>query len=584
MNPVTSLILRQMRAPLIVIVAVFSIATLGMVLIPGIDDQGQVWRMDFFHALYFVSFTATTIGFGEIPYPLTDAQRLWALITIFFSVIGWFYALTKIISLVQTPLFKKSVIQSNFKRSLNQIHQDFYLICGFGETGADLVEGLANKEIRCVVIDNNQAAIESLDIQNYLSYVPGIEADAKNPDQLANAGLNHAHCKGVIAVTNSDSCNLKISITSKLLHPKLTVICRTEHKDYEENMKSFNTEHTINPYDTFAQNFAMAMKSSSLHLLNDWLTGVPDTILGMPLSFDKGHWILCGYGRLGQRLYNVLKQHNHTVTIIDTIPELKDEFHRKNPHDSTQFIIGTGTDAETLKQAGLIDAVGLIAGSNNDSNNLSCVMTAHMFNTKMITIARQNEMINKALFNLSHTDIIMHPSEIVARRIRTLLVNPLLIDFLDECFKQSNDWINITISKLSGAISEVKPHCWTININKKDSPAIQRIISIGRKVTLSDILKSPIQRQQDLCCLPLMISRGDEKILLPERDFKIIENDKILFCGISQAEQYISHCMHDIHSLNYIMSLNDAPDSLFARYLKGSTKKQRRGKKKREKD
>jgi len=75
MNPVTSLILRQMRAPLIVIVAVFSIATLGMVLIPGVDDQGQVWRMDFFHALYFVSFTATTIGFGEIPYPLTDEQQ-----------------------------------------------------------------------------------------------------------------------------------------------------------------------------------------------------------------------------------------------------------------------------------------------------------------------------------------------------------------------------------------------------------------------------------------------------------------------------------------------------------------------------
>lgn len=578
MNPVTSLILRQMRAPLIVIVAVFSIATLGMVLIPGVDDQGQVWRMDFFHALYFVSFTATTIGFGEIPYPLTDAQRLWALLTIFFSVIGWFYALTKIVSLVQTPLFKKAVIHSNFKRSLNQIHESFYLICGFGETGSDLVEGLANKDIRCVVIDSSQTAIDSLEIQNYLSYVPGIEADAMNPEQLAYAGLSRRLCKGIIAITNSDKCNLKIAITAKLLHPKITVICRTEHKDFEENMKSFNTDHTINPYDTFAHSFAMAMKSSSLHLLNEWLTGVPDTTLNIPIVFTKGHWILCGYGRLGQRIYSILKQHNHSVTIIDTIAELKDEFHKNNPNDKTEFIIGTGTDAETLKKAGVVNAVGLIAGSNNDSNNLSCIMTAQMFNSNLIIIARQNEMINKELFNSSHADIIMHPSEIVARRIRTLLTNPLLIDFLDECFKQSNEWINITISKLSGAISEVKPHCWTVTISEDQSPAIYRIISMGRKVKLGDILKSPIQRQQDLCCLPLMVERNGNKILSPNDDFMIQADDQILFCGISQAEQHISHCMLDIHSLNYIMSLNDAPDSLLARYLKGTTKQKRRGK------
>ncbi|MCK4710846.1 MAG: NAD-binding protein, partial [Gammaproteobacteria bacterium] len=426
MNPVTSLILKQMRAPLIVIVTVFSIATLGMVLIPGVDDQGHVWHMDFFHALYFVSFTATTIGFGEIPYPLTDAQRLWALLTIFFSVIGWFYALSKIISLIQTPLFKKAVVHANFKHSLKQIHENFYLICGYGETGQDLVEGLANKDIRCVVLDNSRAAIDTLEVQNYVSYVPGLEANAEIPNQLDYAGLSHPLCQGIIAVTNSDNCNLKIAITSKLLHPDVPVICRTEHTDYEENMKSFNTDHTINPYDTFAHGFAMAMKSSALHLLNEWLTGVPDTTLSDPVVFAEGHWILCGYGRLGKRLYKILKENNHSVTIIDTIAELKDEFHKNNPDDNTKFIIGTGTDAETLKEAGVLDAVGLVAGSDNDSNNLSSIMTAQMFNTELVIVARQNEMVNKELFNASHADIIMHPSEIVARRIRTLLINPLL--------------------------------------------------------------------------------------------------------------------------------------------------------------
>ena len=576
MTPATSLILRQMRAPLIVIITVFSIATLGMVLIPGIDANGQPWHMSFFHALYFVSFTATTIGFGEIPYPLTDAQRIWVLITIFFSVIGWFYALSKIVSLVQTPIFKKAVIHSNFKRSLNQINHGFYLICGYGETGQDLVEGLANKESRCVVIDNSRNAIETLEVQNYRSYVPGLEANAMIPSQLEYAGLSHELCRGVIAITNSDQCNLKIAITAKLLHPNIPVICRTEHNDFEENMQSFNTDHTINPFDTFAHTFAMAMKSSALYLLNDWLTGVPDTKLSDPIVFNKGHWVLCGYGRLGKRIYHILRNQGLTVTIIDTTSALRDEFLMDNSDDDIKFIVGTGTDAQTLKEAGIENAVGLVAGSDNDSNNLSSIMTAQMFNDELIIIARQNEMVNKELFLASHAQIIMHPSEIVARRIRTLLNNPLLIEFLLECYFQSTEWINITISLLSGTISDVIPNCWTSILNKKESPAMHSALIKGRKITIKHILKNPLQRHKKIYCMPLMIRRNNTNVLLPDNDFHLQVNDQILFCGSSQAEHDISHCMHDIHSLNYVMSFKNAPDSLLGRYLTGSNKQKRR--------
>ena len=575
-NPATSLILRQMRAPLIVIVTVFSIATLGMVIIPGVDENGQPWRMDFFHALYFVSFTATTIGFGEIPYTLTDAQRIWVLITIFFSVFGWFYALSKIVSLVQTPIFKKAVIHANFRRNLEQINQGFYLICGYGETGQDLVEGLANKEKRCVVIDNNPDAIETLEIQDYLSYVPGLEADAKNPSQLEYAGLTHPLCQGIIAVTDSDSCNLKIAITSKLLHPHIPVIVRSEHHDYEENMKSFDTDHTINPYDTFALSFAMAMKSPALYLLNEWLTGVPDTTLSAPVVFRSGHWVLCGYGRLGKRLFEILRQLNLSVTIIDTIPALKDEFHLSYPDDKTRFIIGTGTDADTLIEAGIEYAVGLVAGSDNDSNNLSTIMTAQMHNKILSIIARQNEMINKDLFIASKADVIMHPSEIVARRIRTLLDNPLLLDFLQECYQQTNEWINITVSSLSGSINELTPHCWTNILNEVDAPAVHSALSKGRKITLKQILKSPMQRHQIICCLPLMIQRKSENILLPDNSEALEVGDKILFCGIRQAETHVEQCMLDIHTLNYVMSFKNTPDSFLGRVLTGNTRQKRR--------
>ena len=69
--------MRQMRIPIIILIFGYSISILGMVIAPGTDDQGNPWHMSFFDAFYFVSFTATTIGFGELPYTFSNAQRTW---------------------------------------------------------------------------------------------------------------------------------------------------------------------------------------------------------------------------------------------------------------------------------------------------------------------------------------------------------------------------------------------------------------------------------------------------------------------------------------------------------------------------
>jgi hypothetical protein len=50
MNNIFFLIFRRMRAPLLTLVMTYSIAMLGLVLIPGKDAEGNVWHMYFFHA------------------------------------------------------------------------------------------------------------------------------------------------------------------------------------------------------------------------------------------------------------------------------------------------------------------------------------------------------------------------------------------------------------------------------------------------------------------------------------------------------------------------------------------------------
>ena len=86
MNYVAYLILRRLRAPLITLIVIYSISVLGYVLIPGIDGDGDPYQMNFFQAFYFVSFMGSTIGFGEIPYEFTAAQRFWTLFCIYATV------------------------------------------------------------------------------------------------------------------------------------------------------------------------------------------------------------------------------------------------------------------------------------------------------------------------------------------------------------------------------------------------------------------------------------------------------------------------------------------------------------------
>ena len=71
------LVMRRMRAPLITLIVIFSVSVIGLTLITGVDANGQPARISLFESFYFMSYTATTIGFGELPWPFTPAQRLW---------------------------------------------------------------------------------------------------------------------------------------------------------------------------------------------------------------------------------------------------------------------------------------------------------------------------------------------------------------------------------------------------------------------------------------------------------------------------------------------------------------------------
>lgn len=526
-----SLVFRRLRVPLAVLIFVYAVSVFGMTLIPGVDDQGQPWKMSFFHAFYFVSFMGSTIGFGEIPYPFSDAQRLWTLLTIYTSVIAWLYAIGAMLALIQSQAYILARQEQRFRRKINGLKDPFYIVCGFGDTGKTLVKALHHSGQRAVVIENQADQIDNIDAQDWRYSLPALFGSAEDSNNLEKAGIHQANCKAVIAMTQNDNINLQVALSVKILEPNMKVICRAQTLDSERNMMSFGTDQVVNPYETFAEDFTLAMQKPSMYLLERWITAPADMLLPEPVFPPKGRWILCGFGRFGKAMHQRLLKNGNPVTVVEARPNWTNP-----PKDS---IVGRGTEAETLQEAKVNKAVGIIAGTNIDVNNLSILLTADHLNGDLFTILRQELAINYQISRTIQPDMLMDHTQIIVNRILENLITPLTGHFLRMAREESEQWASILISRLVGILDDKVPDTWVLSVRKDRTPAIWDQLRIHQDVLVGDIMRRPSDHLLNLPCLPLMLQRKRKLFLLPDEGMSLKFGDRILFCGTARAKNRI---------------------------------------------
>jgi len=561
MNNVFYMLMRRMRVPLITLIVVYSVSVLGFALIPGVDDQGQPYRMGFFHAFYFVSFMGSTIGFGEIPYAFTSAQRMWAMLTIYASVIAWLYSIGTMISIFQEPVFGRLMRRRSFAAKVAALHQPFYLICGYGVTGGVVVRKLAQRDIQCVVIDIDEAQIDALEMDNLPIPMPSLAADASLPDVLDDAGLQHPHCIGVLALTNHDNVNLAIAIASKLLVPERMVISRTESDITTANLDSFGTDLIVDPFRAYAEYLSLSVQAPYMHLVYDWLLNPSHRPLSSAYQRTRGRWIICGYGRFGRALCDEFQHDQVELSVVDKNP----------PGDNgvPNQIHGVGTEARTLIEAGVKDAVGIVAGTGNDADNLSIMMTARELNPRLLTVVRQNVHANRLVFQNSRADFIMEPGRIIANRIMAQIKTPLLPTFISHMIQRYDDvWAHTLLNRMSSVVGNQELDSWAYTINEVDTPALMTALSENQRLKLSLFLKDPRDRTRSLKVFPLLLRRGEELMVLPGELTLLEPGDEILFCGLSMSARRMDWTVANYNVLHYVLTGSEDSNNLLARWLR----------------
>lgn len=105
--------------------------------------------------------------------------------------------------------------------------------------------------------------------------------------------------------------------------------------------------------------------------------------------------LIMGCGRVGGKLAELLDKAGHKVTVLDTEEY---SFRRLSPDFGGTALVGSGTDQEALKKAGIGDADVFLTLTQGDNRNIMAAQIAkHIFNVRRV-ICRIYDPRRKELF------------------------------------------------------------------------------------------------------------------------------------------------------------------------------------------
>ncbi|MFC1948916.1 potassium channel family protein [Chloroflexota bacterium] len=141
----------------------------------------------------------------------------------------------------------------------------------------------------------------------------------------------------------------------------------------------------------------------------------------------KGHFILCGYGRVGEEVANIFKEEDTPFVIIDNRPDCL----ARAEQSGYLYVEGDATSDEVLKEAGIENARGLVAALGTDVENTYVTLSARGLDPSLFITARASDAEAETKLKRAGANRIVSPNNIGARRMAMLALRPAVSDFID---------------------------------------------------------------------------------------------------------------------------------------------------------
>lgn len=141
----------------------------------------------------------------------------------------------------------------------------------------------------------------------------------------------------------------------------------------------------------------------------------------------RDHFIVCGFGRVGQQVCNQLAQEGHSVLVVDNDTTMIQEAKERG----YLVIQGDAGNDQVLLDAGIMQAKGLVTAVESDASNLYVVLTARTFRRDLQIVARADSEEPIEKLHRAGADHVLSPYSLGGRLMAQTLLRPNVVDFLE---------------------------------------------------------------------------------------------------------------------------------------------------------
>jgi voltage-gated potassium channel len=141
----------------------------------------------------------------------------------------------------------------------------------------------------------------------------------------------------------------------------------------------------------------------------------------------KNHYILAGFGRVGQIVYNEFEKSGKPFVVIESNAEMINILQNKGG----LYIEGNSTEDEVLHEAGIDRAVGLVSTIPSEADNVYLALSARQLNPDLKIIARADSPDAEKKLYRAGADRVICPYELGGMRMALSIIRPNVVDFME---------------------------------------------------------------------------------------------------------------------------------------------------------
>ena len=150
----------------------------------------------------------------------------------------------------------------------------------------------------------------------------------------------------------------------------------------------------------------------------------------------KDHYIICGFGRIGETIVQQLKGRGTPLVVVENNPDNLPRLEAAG----INFVVGDATREEALLEAGIERAKGLVAVVHSDASNVYIVLTARSLNSNLFIVARAEDPGAEQKLLRAGADRVESPYFMGGQKMAHAILHPTVVTFMELAMKEGVEW------------------------------------------------------------------------------------------------------------------------------------------------